>query len=99
LREWGISTVIISGTTTENCCHATARDAMFNNYKVVFLSDATGSFDYPDVGQGAMSAEEVHKATLCILAFSTAHVMTVDEFKALAARSTTDARADGKKAA
>ena len=50
LREWGITTVIISGTTTENCCHATARDAMFNNYKVVFLSDATGSFDYPDVG-------------------------------------------------
>ena len=29
LREWGIDTVIISGTTTENCCHATARDAMF----------------------------------------------------------------------
>ena len=25
------------------CVHATARDAMFNNYKVVFLSDATGS--------------------------------------------------------
>jgi biuret amidohydrolase len=99
LREWGITTVIISGTTTENCCHATARDAMFNNYKVVFLSDATGSFDYPDVGQGAMSAEEVHKATLCILAFSTAHVMTVDEFKALAARGTTAARAEGKKAA
>ena len=26
LREWGVKTVIISGTTTENCCHATARD-------------------------------------------------------------------------
>jgi len=26
LREWGVDTVIISGTTTENCCHATARD-------------------------------------------------------------------------
>ena len=89
LREWGITTVIISGTTTENCCHATARDAMFNNYKVVFLSDATGSFDYPDVGYGAMSAEEVHKATLCILAFSTAHVMTVDELKARVERGTT----------
>jgi nicotinamidase-related amidase len=38
LREWGIDTVIISGTTTENCCHATARDAMFRNYRVVFLS-------------------------------------------------------------
>jgi nicotinamidase-related amidase len=82
LREWGITTVIVSGTTTENCCHATARDAMFHNYKVVFLSDATGTFDYPDVGQGAMSAADVHKATLTILAFSTAHVMTVADFKA-----------------
>jgi biuret amidohydrolase len=99
LREWGITTVIISGTTTENCCHATARDAMFNNYKVVFLSDATGTFDYPDVGCGAMSAEEVHKATLCILAFSTAHVMTVDELKARVARGTTAVRAEGMKAA
>jgi biuret amidohydrolase len=99
LREWGITTVIISGTTTENCCHATARDAMFNNYKVVFLSDATGSFDYPDVGYGAMSADEVHKATLCILAFSTAHVMTVDELKTLIERGATAVRAKRKKAA
>ena len=81
LREWGITTVIVSGTTTEKCCHATARDAMLNNYKVVFLSDATGTFDYPDVGQGSMSAADVHKATLTILAFSTADVMTADEFK------------------
>ena len=66
LRQWGITTVIVSGTTTENCCHATARDAMFRDFKVIFLSDATGTFDYPDVGQGAMSAEEVHKATLTI---------------------------------
>jgi nicotinamidase-related amidase len=72
--------VIVSGTTTENCCHATARDAMFHNYRVVFLSDATGTFDYPDVGQGALSAAEVHRATLTILAFSTADVMTCDEF-------------------
>ena len=79
LREWGIDTVIVSGTTTENCCHATARDAMFRNYRVVFLSDATGTFDYPDVGFGAMSADEVHKATLAILSVSTAHVMPVQE--------------------
>jgi ureidoacrylate peracid hydrolase len=83
LRQAGIRNVVISGTTTENCCHATARDAMFHNYKVAFLSDATGTFDYPDVGLGAMSADEVHKATLTILAFSTAHVMTVEQFKAL----------------
>jgi ureidoacrylate peracid hydrolase len=46
-----------------------------------------------------MPAEEVHKATLCILAFSTAHVMTVDELKARVARGTTAAHAEGMKAA
>ncbi|MGH3585343.1 MAG: cysteine hydrolase family protein [Pseudonocardia sp.] len=84
LREWGVDTVVISGTTTENCCHATARDAMFRNYRVAFLSDATGTFDYPDTGYGALSADDVHRATLSILAFSTAHVMTAAEFRALA---------------
>jgi biuret amidohydrolase len=80
LRQWGIDTVVVTGTTTENCCHATARDAMFHNYRVVFLSDVTGTFDYPDLGYGALSAAQVHQATLAILAFSTAHVMTSEDF-------------------
>jgi ureidoacrylate peracid hydrolase len=79
LREWGIATVIISGTTTENCCQATARDAMFRNYRVVFLSDATATYDYPDRGFGPMPNAQVHNATLVILAASTAHVMPVAE--------------------
>jgi len=82
LREWGIETVTISGTTTENCCHATARDAMFRNYKVVFLSDATATYDYPDRGFGPMPNAEVHHATLVILAASTAHVMSVADMGA-----------------
>lgn len=80
LRGAGIENVVITGVTTENCCHATARDAMFRDYRVAFLSDATGTFDYPDVGEGSMSAAEVHRATLVILSVSTAHVMTTDEF-------------------
>jgi ureidoacrylate peracid hydrolase len=79
LRSSGMEAVIITGVTTENCCHATARDALFHNYGVIFLSDATGTFDYPDMGYGAMSAAEVHRASLVILAMGTAHVMTVDE--------------------
>jgi nicotinamidase-related amidase len=82
LREWGVDTVIISGTTTENCCHATARDAMFRNYRVVFLSDATATGDYPDRGYGPMADGDVHRATLVILAASTAHVMSVAELRA-----------------
>lgn len=74
----GVDTVIICGATTENCCHATARDALFRDFTVVFLSDATASFDYEDVGQGALSADEVHRSTLIILSQSTADVMTTD---------------------
>ncbi len=86
LREWGVDTVIISGTTTENCCHATARDAMFRNYRVVFLADATATYDYPDRGFGPMPAAEVHHATLVILAASTAHVMSVEDMRARISR-------------
>src|SRR6266513_2513523 len=79
LREWGVDTVIISGTSTENCCHATARDAMFRNYRVVFLSDATATYDYPDRGFGPMPNAKVHHATLVILAASTADGLSVAE--------------------
>ena len=41
LRGLGTDTVIVTGVTTENCCHATARDAMFHDYRVAFLSDCT----------------------------------------------------------
>ncbi|MGE8521118.1 MAG: cysteine hydrolase family protein [Alcaligenes faecalis] len=79
LRTRKIDTVVVTGVTTENCCHATARDAMFNGYKVAFISDATGTYNYPDMGFGAIPAEEVHRVTLGVLAVSTAHVMTTDQ--------------------
>lgn len=79
LRTGKIETVVVTGVTTENCCHATARDAMFNGYRVAFISDATGTYDYPDVGFGSIPAQEVHRVTLGVLGVSTAHVMTTDE--------------------
>lgn len=81
LRSWSIDTVVIAGATTENCCFSTARDALFLDYKVVFLSDATATFDYEDLGFGAMSADEVHRAMLVIIARSTGHVMSVDDLR------------------
>ncbi len=83
LRTENIETVAVTGVTTENCCHATARDAMFNGYRVAFLSDATGTFDYPDIGFGAVPAAEIHRVSLAILGVSTAHVMTTGQFIAL----------------
>jgi hypothetical protein len=60
---------------------------MFRNYRVVFLSDATATYDYPDRGFGPMPNVEVHHATLVILAASTAHVMSVADMGARVARS------------
>lgn len=96
LRTEKIDTVAVTGVTTENCCHATARDAMFNGYRVAFISDATGTFDYPDVGFGEIPAAEVHRVSLGILGVSTAHVMEVDEFIRI---SSGDRRSDSQAAA
>jgi ureidoacrylate peracid hydrolase len=38
-----IDTVIITGTLTEVCCESTARGAYMRDYKVAFVSDATGA--------------------------------------------------------
>lgn len=53
LRNEGIDTLFITGTVTNTCCEATARDAMMMNYRVVFLSDAN-----------ATRTDEEHNATL-----------------------------------
>ena len=80
LRGLGVTTVVITWVTTENCCHATARDALFWDFRVVHLADATATFDYPDLGYGSMTAEEVHRATLVILTASTAEVIPNEAF-------------------
>lgn len=43
LRGRGIDTLIITGTLTNACCEATARDAAALNYKVIFVGDATAT--------------------------------------------------------
>ena len=81
-REWGVKTVIISGTTTENCCHATARDAMFRNYQVAFLSNVDGNIRLSGRRSGRTVGGRCPSGRIpTILAFSTADVTTVDELK------------------
>ena len=79
LRNRGIDTLIITGTVTNMCCESTARDAQFRDYKTIFVSDATGTMDHPDLVAGAMSAEDVQKATLTSLSFCVAEIASADE--------------------
>lgn len=80
LRRMHVSSVVIAGVTTENCCHATARDAMFRGYDVTILADATGAYEYRDDRYGAVSAEDVQRVTLAVLAGSTGRVLTTRDW-------------------
>jgi len=63
LRCLKITDLIITGVMTNLCCESTTRDAYFRDYRVFFLSDATGTVN-----------EELHLATLKNLAFGFAYV-------------------------
>jgi ureidoacrylate peracid hydrolase len=79
LRSKGIDTLIISGTVTNACCESTARDAFSRDYKVIFLSDGNAAGDMPDLGFGAVSAEEVQKVTLTLFALNFGQVASIDQ--------------------
>jgi len=83
LRGRGIKDVAIAGATSEDCCLATARDAMYRGCRVAFLEDVIGTYDYPDIGYGAISAEDLHRMILTVVGVTTGHVMKAEEFKAL----------------
>ena len=68
LQARNIDTVIITGTATNVCCESTARDAMMMNYKVIFVSDGTATWN-----------DEEHNATLGIMLAQFADVMSTEE--------------------
>ena len=55
LQRRGIDTLIISGTVSQVCCEATARDAMMMNYRVFFITDACATYSDEEHG-GTLSA-------------------------------------------
>jgi ureidoacrylate peracid hydrolase len=79
LRRRDIDTVVIGGIATNVCCESTAREAMQRDYRVVFLSDGTATFDLPDTGLGAAKAEEVQRVTCATLGVFFAEVTTVED--------------------
>jgi len=76
LQARNIDTVIVTGTATNVCCESTARDAMMMNYKVIFVSDGTATFN-----------DDEHNATLGIMLAMFADVMTTDEVVARLSRT------------
>ncbi|MBI3303793.1 MAG: cysteine hydrolase [Deltaproteobacteria bacterium] len=93
LRSQGIDTLIISGTVTDVCCESTTQDAFSRDYKVIFLSDGTAATDWPDLGFGPVSAEEVQKVVLTVLAMCFAQVSSIDQVMAEIEHLSSDTKA------
>lgn len=73
VRNLGVNTLIICGTTTDRCTGLTAYEAFMRDLKVVFPEDANATFQ-----------EEVHKAMITSLDMGGAMIMkTADLIKRL----------------
>ncbi len=67
LRERGLDTVLITGTTTDVCCESSARDASMLNFRTIMVSDGT-----------AASRDELHNASLTAFYLNFGDVMSTD---------------------
>jgi ureidoacrylate peracid hydrolase len=74
LRDKGVDTVLITGTLTNVCCEASARDSMMAGFKTVMVSDAN-----------AARSDAEHLAALVTLAQFFADVRSTDEVLAMLA--------------
>lgn len=64
LRQRGITTVIVTGTSTSIGTQTTARAAVVRDYYVIFPSDGTINRDLPDAGWGPVPLDELLKVVL-----------------------------------
>lgn len=78
LRGLGVETVVLAGMTTECCVLGTARGALECGFRSLVLADACASCDYPDVGSGAMSANDMHLAALRIMSMTSSKIIDVE---------------------
>ncbi len=68
LRSLGVTTVVVSGTLTNFCCGATAREAFWRGFGVIFGSDINATDD-----------DAMHEAEVRVLRRGYARIMTADE--------------------
>jgi ureidoacrylate peracid hydrolase len=72
LRNLGIKTLIMTGVATNFCVETTTREAVAYGYEIIFVSDATATFD-----------PEGHRATLKVIATGFGDVMSTKEVREL----------------
>lgn len=82
LRLKDIDTLIVCGTVTNVCCETTVRDGVHREYKMIVLSDANAAMDYPDMGFGSVTAEQIQNIALTAMAYEFAEVTDSADIRA-----------------
>ena len=78
LTEMGVTTLIISGIRTEQCCETTTRQASDSGFKVDFVSEATLTFPMTHLRSGrAYTPAQIRERTELVLEERFARIVTV----------------------
>jgi len=67
LRDQAVKHVMIAGIRTEQCCETTTRHLSDEGFSVIFVTDATLTFDMTSPDGVPVSAEDIHRRTETVL--------------------------------
>lgn len=79
LTQQGIGQIVISGIRTEQCCETTTRHASDLGWQVVFVPEATLTFDMALPDGSPFRAADIRARTASVLQGRFARVMGVDD--------------------
>ena len=87
----GVQRLIVSGIRTEQCCETTTRHASDLGWSVLFVPEATLSFDMPLPGGGLLTVADIQARTAAVLQGRFADVLTVGQALQKLSRHTDEA--------
>jgi nicotinamidase-related amidase len=79
LTQQGIGQIVVSGIRTEQCCETTARHASDLGWQVVFVPEATLTFDMTLPDGSPFRAADIRARTASVLQGRFARVLGVDD--------------------